>query len=279
MIKSAFTVKRRLTYLPPAHIVWFVPLFEYAANAFFLCVFFKSTKNKWYLFCGNYNACANKWIDICIQRLEKKQVCVCAEKEMLFWLLWCCWSFPCLFSRFIVSIFDALTSVVLLLLLTLFRAFDKWGVVAGAFFPVKGHAHAARTAEDTRVGAFYVSRAVSWVRLQWFAFALAAELESLMAGAIGGSFLSFQVECSWDDLTGWSRAPAPPSSALQGYVGAVSFASGDEGGFGRFGRVSLSDTGRTRSRKWKFRNGFLSREILAVSVHALLPWVFDFFTI
>jgi len=277
MIKSAFTVKRRLTYLPPAHIVWFVPLFEYAANAFFLCVFFKSTKNKWYLFCGNYNACANKWIDICIQRLEKKQVCVCAEKEMLFWLLWCCWSFPCLFSRFIVSIFDALTSVVLLLLLTLFRAFDKWGVVAGAFFPVKGHAHAARTAEDTRVGAFYVSRAVSWVRLQWFAFALAAELESLMAGAIGG-FLSFQVECSWDGLTGWSRAPAPPSSALQGLVGAVSFASGDEGGFGLLRHGHLFVAGPFRSNRECRDNGF-SWEVLAVSVHALLPWVFDFGTI
>jgi len=58
-------------------------------------------------------------------------------------------------------------------------------VVADAFFPVKGHALSACATEDARVGAFHISRAVSWVRLQGFSLALATELESLMVGAVG----------------------------------------------------------------------------------------------
>jgi len=107
-------------------------------------------------------------------------------------------------------------------------------MVADAFFPVKGHAHSARATEDARVGAFHVSCAVSWVRLQGFSLALAIERESLMVGAIGCIF-PFQVECSRDGLALRGRAPAKSSDALQGLEVAVRFASGDEGGFGLFG--------------------------------------------
>jgi len=150
-------------------------------------------------------------------------------------------------------------------------------VVADALFPVKGHAHSARATKDSRVGAFHVSRAVSWVRLHRLAFAFAAELESLMAGAVGG-FLSFQVECSRDGLARRGRAPAPSSGALQGLEGAVSFASGDEEGFSLLGRGVLDAAWPFRSNGGFGDNGF-SGEFAAASLHALLPGAFDFFTI
>jgi len=161
--------------------------------------------------------------------------------------------------------------------LSLSRAFDEFDMVADAFFPVKGHVHSARATEDARVGAFHVSRTVSWVRLQGFSFALATELESLMVGAIG-RFLAFQVECSRDDLALRGRAPAPSSNALHGLVGAVWFASRDEGGFVLLGLSCLIGARLCRRVGNCKDNGF-SGEFAAVSIHALLPGAFDFFPI
>ena len=127
-------------------------------------------RQKQFLLCPEMN-CAEKGIHIEAGR-ENKFVCLCGN-------IFCSCAvvvvvvvslFHDIFSRFVVSVMDALSSVL--------GAFDEGGVVADAFFPVKGHAHSARATEDARVGAFHVSCAVSWVRLQGFSLALAIERES-----------------------------------------------------------------------------------------------------
>jgi len=206
--------------------------------------------------------CAEKGIHIEAGR-ENKLVCLCGN-------IFCSCAvvvvvvvslFHDIFSRFVVSVMDALSSVL--------GAFDEGGVVADAFFPVESLVHAARAAENARVRAFHVSRAVSRMRLQRFSLG-AAELESCMGGAVGSFFASAQVECSRDGLACGDRAPAPSSGALLGLEFAVGFAFGHESGFGLEGGCSLGAAGTTLGWFYTDRSGFAG-EFLAVSFHALLP--------
>jgi len=87
--------------------------------------------------------CAEKGIHIEAGR-ENKFVCFCGN-------IFCSCAvvvvvvslFHDIFSRFVVSVMDALSSVL--------GAFDEGGVVADAFFPVESLVHAARAAENARV--------------------------------------------------------------------------------------------------------------------------------